>query len=141
MMEKRTYGRVEVSHPALYFSNVYPRPTAASAIDLSLGGTRIETSHSLIPGEDLKMYIAIHPQVIKCRGEVVHVSDLKDGRPKAGIRFEGLSKQDTLYLGEYISYVMEQHNGAISAIKGMMMGIGFGLWLWTGIVYAILTLI
>jgi hypothetical protein len=107
MMERRNHGRVKVSHSALYFTNVYPRPTVATAVDLSLGGTRIESPHSLISGEGLEMYIAIHPQVIKCSGEVVHVSDLMDGRPKAGVRFDNLSKQDRLYLGEYISHITE----------------------------------
>jgi len=141
MMERRIHERVKVFRSALCFRNIYPRPTVATALDLSLGGTRIEPPHSLFSGESLEMYIAILPQVIKCRGKVVHASVLMGERPKVGVRFEDLSKQDTLYLGEYISYVMEQHNGAISAIKGMMMGIGFGLLSWTGIVYAILALI
>lgn len=106
-MERRSHRRVKVSHSVLYFTNLYPRPTVATAVDLSLGGTRIETCHSLISGEVLEIYIAIHPQVIKSRGEIVHVSDWMAGRPKAGVRFEDLSKQDSLYLREYISHVME----------------------------------
>ncbi len=107
-MERRTYPRVEASHPVLYSSNTYPRPKVANTVDLSLGGTRIETPYSLIAGETLKLSIAIHPQVIECKGEVVHVLWLNGETLKAGVRFDELSKLDRLYLRQHISYVMEQ---------------------------------
>ncbi|NIS67604.1 MAG: hypothetical protein GTO12_01240 [Proteobacteria bacterium] len=110
-MERRTYPRVEVSHPVLYSSNNHPRPKVASTLDLSVGGTRIETPYGLIAGETLKLSIAIHPQVIECRGEVVHIL-WQDGEGlKAGVRFDDLQKQDELYLGQYISYLRESGKG------------------------------
>ena len=108
MMERRNHPRVEGSHPALCFSDIYSSPKVATAVDLSMGGTRIETPHTLIMGERLQITIAIHSQVIKCRGEVVHVLESISDRPKAGIRFEELSRHDKLYLRQYLSYVMEQ---------------------------------
>ena len=36
MKERRSYPRVEVSHPVLYFTDIYPRPKAASTVDLSI---------------------------------------------------------------------------------------------------------
>jgi len=81
---------------------------AATTVDLSVGGTRIETQYSLIVGERLEIFIAIRPHVIKCRGQVVHALDLPGKTPKAGVRFEGLSKRDRLYLEKYVSRVMKQ---------------------------------
>ena len=106
-VERRAYPRVEVSHPVLFFTDIYPRPKVARTVDLSLGGTKIETPYSLISGERLEISIAIHPQVIKCRGKVVHVLQVSGEKPQAGIRFEEISEHDRFYLQQYISSVLE----------------------------------
>ena len=108
MMERRNYPRWGVSHPVLYFTDIYPRPKAASTLDLSLGGARIETLYCLITGERLEITIAIRPQTIKCRGKTIYVSGPEGGRMKAGIIFEELSEHDRNYLRQYLSHVMEQ---------------------------------
>jgi len=108
MIERRNHPRVEVSHPVLYFTDLYPRPKVGSTIDLSLGGTRIETPHNLISGETLEISIAIHPQVIKCRAKVVYASQVRGERLKVGVRFEEMSKQDQHYLEDYISHIMQR---------------------------------
>jgi hypothetical protein len=114
--ERRRYPRAKVSHRVLYSSDTYSRPRIVSAIDLSLGGTRIETTpYGLIPGEELEMYIVVHPKVIKCRGKVVHTLRLKGERLQAGIAFEEISEQDKLYLGEHISDLVEQQNKRFNA--------------------------
>lgn len=116
MIEKRSHPRVKASHPALYLTDNYERPRVATTVDLSMGGTKIETPYSLIPGERLQISIAIHPQVIKCRGTVVHTVELTGERLKAGalyeagVQFEEMSMHDRLYLGEHISHVMEPWN-------------------------------
>ncbi|NIM99518.1 MAG: hypothetical protein GTO24_16035 [candidate division Zixibacteria bacterium] len=110
MGERRNHPRVKVSHFVLYFTDSYPRPKVSSTVDLSLGGVRIETPYGLISGERLEISIAIRPQVIKCKGQVVHVLWSGSERLKAGIRCEELSKQSGLYLGEYISSIIEQQN-------------------------------
>ncbi len=116
MIERRTHPRVKVSHPVLYFSDLYPKSRVSETIDISLGGTRMETTpFTLVFGEDLDLSIAIHPQVIRCRGKVVRVMQVADEsatvgiRFEAGLRFEGISKDDRSYLGDYISHVMKQH--------------------------------
>jgi hypothetical protein len=116
MIERRSHPRVKVSHPALFLSDMVPRPRVATTVDLSMGGTRIETPYNLIFGEGLQISIAIHPQTIKCKGRVVHISPVWGERQKtgarfeAGVQFEAMSKHDRLYLGQYISHVMEQRN-------------------------------
>jgi len=111
MAEKRSDPRVKVSYPVLYSSHVYPRPKVGSTIDLSRGGARIETPFSLIPGETIEISIALNSQVIKCRGRVVSIFSLDGGRPAAGVQFEQISRHDRLYLGEYISYLMDEETG------------------------------
>lgn len=107
-MERRGCTRVEVSHPVLYRTDVDPRPKVGSTLDLSMEGTRIETPYRLIKGERLEISIAIDPQVIKCRGKVVHIQWSDGERLKAGIRFKELSSHDRLFLGQYVSYVVEK---------------------------------
>ena len=108
MAEKRAYPRVKASYPVLYSSHVYPRPKVGSTIDLSRGGATIDTPFHLSPGETIEISMALNSQVIKCRGRVVSTFSLEGGRPAAGVEFEQMSKHDGLYLGEYISYLMDE---------------------------------
>ncbi len=108
IMERRTYPRVEVSQAVLYVSHLYPRHKVANTVDLSLGGTGIETPYSLIKGETLQISIALRPEVIKCGGQVVHTLWRDGQKLKAGIQFEGMSEGDRLYLKQYLFHVMER---------------------------------
>ena len=114
MLERRVHPRVEVSHPALYVADIYPRPKVALTLDLSLGGTKIEILHSLSRDEGLEISIAIRPQTIKCRGKVIYVVGPRNGKMQAGIQFEELSEHDRLYLRQYLFYVIEQRALAAS---------------------------
>jgi len=107
-MERRSHPRVEVSHPVLCFTDIYPKPKGASTLNLSLGGTRIETSYGLVTGQRLEITIAIRPQAITCRGKTVYVLGPENGSAKAGIKFEELSEYDRLYLREYLSHAMKE---------------------------------
>ena len=107
-MERRSSPRVEVSHPVIYLPDVYPRPRIAKTVDISMGGTKIESPHSLTKDEGLKITICTDSEVIKCRGKVVYVTVAGDGRVRAGIEFKELWKGDRIYLGQYLSYVLER---------------------------------
>jgi hypothetical protein len=111
IIERSNHPRVEVSHSVLCFSDVYSRPVVGSTVDLSLRETTIRTPFRFRAGETLEISIAIPPKVIKCKGEVVHVLGSKGEIPKAGVRFEDLSKEDELYLGQYISHLRESGKG------------------------------
>ncbi|NIQ40100.1 MAG: hypothetical protein GTN81_16175 [Proteobacteria bacterium] len=115
-MERRAYPRVEVSHTVLYFTDFYPRPTVASTLDLSLGGTKIQSLYGLSSAEGLRLSIAIQPQVLKTRGKVVHVSERESGRVEAGIQFEKMSENDHHILKQYLFQVMEQQ--ALESFSG-----------------------
>jgi len=108
-MEKRKSPRVDVSRPVLYFTDIYGRPKVASTRNLSLGGTRIETSYGLIAGERLEVTIPIQPQAITCRGKTVYVLCPESGKMEAGIQFEELSEYDKLYLKEYLTPLLDPH--------------------------------
>jgi len=107
-MERRNHPRVEVYHPVLCFTDIYPKPKGASTLNLSLGGTRIETSYGLATGQRLEITIAIRPQAITCRGKTIYVLEPQNGSTKAGIKFEELSEYDKLYLREYLSHAMKE---------------------------------
>ena len=110
MADRRGCPRVEVSHMVLYSSDTHRSRKVAQTLDLSAEGTRIETQYSLTRGESVEISIAIHPQVITCRGQVVHLLWRDGERLRAGIEFQELSRHDKLFLGEYVAYVMEQSN-------------------------------
>jgi len=101
-MERRRHPRVKASRPLLHFSEIYPGPTAASTLDLSVGGARMETFYNLILGQRLGISFSIPSEVIKCKGEVIHILQLADGKQRAGIRFDDLSKQDRRRVEDYI---------------------------------------
>jgi hypothetical protein len=107
-LERRIHPRIEVSHAALYSKDIYPKLTLASILDLSMGGTKIESLYSMRRGERLEITIGIQSRAIRCRGKVVHVSLPENGKVKAGIEFEELPDHHRLYLRQYISYAMEQ---------------------------------
>jgi hypothetical protein len=107
-MERRVHPRLEVSHPVLYRSDLYRSPKIASTIDLSLGGTKIESLHTLDRDEGLEITIAIRPLVIQCRGRVIHVVQGSNNRVAAGIQFEGMSEKDRVSLRDYLLDVMDR---------------------------------
>jgi hypothetical protein len=102
MVEKRRSPRFEVSHTALYSKDIFPRPIIASILDLSMGGTKIESLYSLTAEEGLEISISIQSRVIKCRGRVVYALGSESGKMKAGIEFQGLLENDRLYLSRYL---------------------------------------
>ena len=104
MTERRACPRVRVSLTALYNRDVWPRPRVVSAIDLSSAGARLETTpYSVSPDEELEISFVLHSRAIKCKGRVIHVQDLNNGKQEAGIRFEGLSEEDKRYIETCIS--------------------------------------
>jgi c-di-GMP-binding flagellar brake protein YcgR len=107
MKERRRHPRFNASYAALFFTDTYTKPKVATLFDLGLGGIRIQTPYSLCSGESLEISFAIHPQIIRCRGRVVHVLWRSIEDVMAGIRFEVLSEQDRLYLEKHI-YSLER---------------------------------
>jgi len=108
MRERRSYPRIRVSGSVLYSKDVYPRLTLGSTLDLSVGGTKIESLYGLRGGDRLNLTIGIDPQAIKCRGKVMHAFERENGKIEAGIQFEELSEYDRLYLKQYLTHVMER---------------------------------
>ena len=113
-MERRSHPRVKVSHPVLYISQIYPRPNVASTLDLSLGGTKIQSLYTLNRDEALEITIVIRRRVIKCRGRVVHAVELKRWKTEAGIKFEELPTHDESYLRQYLSQIMDDQTERIA---------------------------
>ena len=108
MRERRNYPRIKASCSVAYSKVIYPKSTAASTVDLSEGGTKIQSLYSLDKDETLEISIAIKGQVIKSRGKVIHVVEREDGKIEAGIQFQELSEKDKLHLRQYLFHVMEK---------------------------------
>ncbi len=106
--EKRSYPRINVSHSVLYSKDIYPKQTIASTVNLSMGGTQIESFYSLNKDEALQIAIHIDLRIIKCRGKVIHVLRLENDKVRAGIRFEALPEDEKFYLRQYLSHGTEK---------------------------------
>jgi len=106
--ERRNHPRVSVSHPVLYFTDVDPTPRLGLTVDLSLGGTQIESLQNLTRNEEIEIAIHTDLLVVKCKGKVIYVLEPEKGRVKAGIRFDAMSEYDKLYLVHHLFYIMEQ---------------------------------
>ncbi len=115
------HPRVKVIHPVLYSSDIFPSLRTASTLELSLEGIKIETPYTLEKGEGLEIYIGIHSKVIKCRGCVAD-TEWRDGEKlKARVEFEEISKEDGLYLAEYISHISSRRDQkAVSSLSGSL---------------------
>jgi len=86
MGERRSYPRIGVSGSVLYSKDICPRLTVGSTVDLSMGGTKIESLYSLAKGERLEMSIAIGPKAIRCRGKVIYVLQPESGKTPRTVR-------------------------------------------------------
>ncbi len=124
--ERRRHPRIKVSHAVAYSSFKNPNSMLALTVDLSTGGARIETPFTLAIGELLELSIGIPPQVIKCRGKVMHITRVMGRRLKAGIRFSSLSERDRLYLTKYLSSVMKRPAGETNPFKRLTKALGIG---------------
>ncbi|NIO03138.1 MAG: hypothetical protein GTN74_00595 [Proteobacteria bacterium] len=108
MIGRRSHPRVKASHAVLYLSEIYSGPRVASTLDFSSGTVRVETPYSLTNGEKVELSIAIHPQVIECKGHVVETLWPDEDRLKVRVQFQEIRTQDRLYLQEQISRLMEK---------------------------------
>jgi hypothetical protein len=108
-MEKRVYPRVESFHVVRYRKGFYSGQKVASTVNLSLGGAKIRTPYGLEKGEGLEIAIGFpaDSRAIECRGKVKYVLEQEDGRTIAGIQFERLLENDSLYLWQSLYYLKE----------------------------------
>jgi hypothetical protein len=140
MMEKRNTSRVKVSHAIHYHKDTGPRFGVASTVDLSVGGVRIKTSHSLALGDVLRISLPIRSRVIECEGIVVHLVRLMGETLEAGIRFVRLIKHDSFHLARFVSDILAMEEDVLS-LRGIVVGLGLGFLLWAGIIYVIFLLL
>ena len=133
MEERRRKPRIEVSCPIAYRTDRFAEPENASALDLSVHGARIETRNRVLKDEVLDMAIHILPRAIQCRGRVMYAFSSNSGT-KAGIHFEEMQDRERSFLGEFLSYFMEQ---TITPLEWIILGVALAILAWIGIIFAI----
>jgi hypothetical protein len=109
MKERRNHPRVHASLSVLYSKDVYPKLTLATILNLGFGGVQIESLYGLNRGDRLDLTLGLATKAIKCQGRVMYALKSKEGRVKAGIRFDLLPVSDRLYLRQYMSYLSGHH--------------------------------
>jgi c-di-GMP-binding flagellar brake protein YcgR len=106
--ERRNHPRIKVAHPVVFHTDMERKPRLGLTVDLSMGGTQIESVYSLTNHEGLELSIHTDLLIIACRGKVMYVLEPDSGNVKAGIKFETLSEYDRLYLRHYLFHIMDQ---------------------------------
>lgn len=71
-------------------------------LNISQSGILLETNSNLHKGQLLDMEVAMHDQLIKANGKVVHCQDIGNGQYQAGIEFTVISPEDQAVLKQFI---------------------------------------
>ncbi len=110
--EKRKFSRFPVRAPIICFR--YGRRMAMRALDISLGGLKLEANFDLGVGESLDFVILAEHTKIRCTGKILAVEEL-DHKVHARLRLDPTSDSEyrkltdylyTLYWGRYEKWVI-----------------------------------
>ena len=96
--EKRTSPRLRSLNLASYVPMKDERQeyiiSIGRTLDVSEGGTKIETHRQLDNGVQLELEIAVEDRIISAKGEVLYSEDLGTGLFGTGIRFIVIAEED-----------------------------------------------
>ena len=78
--------------------------TVGRTLDLSEGGILLECSQA-VPSEnrEVEVILGIRENVIKVKGEIVHMRELEEGNFGLGIAFRDISESDALIITGFMS--------------------------------------
>lgn len=99
MHEKRKFPRFPVTAPVICFR--YGRRMATRALDISLGGLRLEANFDLGVGESLDFVILAKDTEIRCTGKILEVDEL-DHKVHARLRLAPTSDSELRKLTDYL---------------------------------------
>lgn len=99
MHEKRKFPRFPVTAPVICFR--YGRRMAMRALDISLGGLRLEANFDLGVGESLDFVILAKDTKIRCTGKILGVDEL-DHKVHARLRLAPTSDSELRKLTDYL---------------------------------------
>ena len=72
-------------------------------LDISRGGIQLEVDNRYPLSSEFEVRLQIYEDIIKLRGKVVHVEELKNGKVGLGIRFTQMPDQTRVILEEFLS--------------------------------------
>ena len=101
MTDRRKHPRFSASHHVSFTYN--GRTRTSNTLDLSLGGTRIETVFPMRVGDVIEVSIVIGGNTISPLGKVVHGRKHPQLRYDSGFNFEKLQQEDRRFLIEYLT--------------------------------------
>ena len=99
MQEKRKFPRFPVTVPIICFR--YGKRMAMRALDISLGGLRLEANFDLGVGESLDFVILAKDTEIRCTGKILSVDEL-DHKVHARLRLAPTSDSELRKLTDYL---------------------------------------
>jgi hypothetical protein len=97
---KRKFPRFAVTKTVICFR--YGRQMTMRALDISLGGLKLEANFDLGVGESMNLVILINGTRIPCKGRIVAIEDFKN-KVHARVRFAHASDIDFRKLSDYLN--------------------------------------
>ena len=113
-IERRRYPRFELPLALAYTCGV--TKDTLRTVDVSLGGTRIQTDGAIPVDERLNLIILLENEAIKPLGKVVRSRQSSNGKYDVGISFEAMSHQCLKRIERFLD-VMAQKRGAADRRK------------------------
>jgi len=98
--EKRKFPRFALKKTVICFR--YGRQMTMRALDISLGGLKLEANFDLGVGESMNLVILINGTRIPCKGRIVAIEDFKN-KVHARVRFARASDSDFRKLSDYLN--------------------------------------
>ena len=112
MHEKRKFPRFSLKKPVI--CSHYGRQMTIRALNISLGGLKLEASFDLRVGDFVNLGILTNDVPIQCKGEVLAIENLQN-KIHARLRFDSISDPEyrefsnylhTLYWGRFQKWVI-----------------------------------
>jgi c-di-GMP-binding flagellar brake protein YcgR len=103
----RKYARILTLNMVSYRAQEPDGKSAGAGIgrtlDLSPGGIKLEVSHRYPLSSELELNLQVKEKIIRVRGRVVHLEELKNGKIGVGIQFSRVSKEDKDFIENFLA--------------------------------------
>jgi c-di-GMP-binding flagellar brake protein YcgR len=104
--DRRSSIRLELVSPVVYtqFDNKgrASAQTPSKSMDISSGGVKLKSGFVVHSGDMLEITMALGPNMVTFRGEVVHVTPAEDGSFEFGVRIDEIENQDKIALTRFV---------------------------------------
>ena len=105
-LEKRKHIRFDAVNPSeisIFNDNIVAREGRGKTINISQGGTLIETPFPIEKGQKLSLIINLGDEVVYISGQVAHSREEAPGTHRTGVEFFSIDETGQSILQKYIT--------------------------------------